>query len=104
MQLLNSFVTLHSRTPFEDFDEEDEKRHLMRLWLSLPVSQPLPESWVEYWGDARAGSVRGGVRGSATSNEYLEYEKRQAEQMGMRHASFNPKVTKEEMAEILSRT
>lgn len=102
MQLLNSFVTLHSRTPFEDYEDEDEKRHLMRLWLSLPVSQPLPESWTEYWGDSRAGSVRGGVRGSATTEEYLTYEKRQAEQMGMRHSPFNPKVTKEDMEQILA--
>ena len=101
MQLLNSFVTLHSRTPFEDYEEQDEKRHLMRLWLSLPVSQPLPDEWAEYWGDARAGSVRGGVRGSAISDEYLAYEKRQAETLGMRHAGFKPRITKEGMNELL---
>ena len=64
MQLLNSFVTLHSRTNFEDFDEPDRKRHLMRLWMSVPSSQALPPQWEEYWGDSRAGAVRGGVRGS----------------------------------------
>lgn len=102
MQLLNSFVTLHSRTPFEDYDDPAEKRHLMRLWLSIPISQPLPDEWVEYWGDSRAGSVRGGVRGSETTDEYLVYEKRQAEVMGMRHAPFKPRVTKEVMREILA--
>lgn len=60
LQLLNSFVTLHSRTPFEDFPNPGDKRHLMRLWLSVPSSQPLSPQWAEYWGDTRAGAVRGG--------------------------------------------
>ena len=36
-QLLNNYVILHSRTPFEDFEEPDRKRHLYRLWMSIPV-------------------------------------------------------------------
>ncbi|KAH8655900.1 hypothetical protein BX600DRAFT_440383 [Xylariales sp. PMI_506] len=40
MQLLNSFVTLHSRTPFLDYEDADEKGHLMRLWLSIPPHNP----------------------------------------------------------------
>ena len=35
MQLLNNHVMLHSRTAFEDFPEEDRKRHLLRMWLSV---------------------------------------------------------------------
>lgn len=102
MQLLNSFVTLHSRTPFEDHELPDEKRHLMRLWLSIPSSQPLPPQWAEYWGDARAGAVRGGVRGSAITEEFVRYEKRQAAAMGMVCRGFNPMVTSEDMAKILA--
>jgi len=83
MQLLNSYVTLHSRTPFEDFDEPDLKRHLLRLWLSIPSSQPLPPEWEEYYGDVRAGAVRGGVRGSAITQAFLTYERRQAERLRM---------------------
>ena len=60
LQLLNSYVTLHSRTPFEDFDAADRKRHLLRLWLAVPSSQPLPAAFKEYFGDVRAGAVRGG--------------------------------------------
>ncbi|CAN5411426.1 TauD/TfdA family dioxygenase [soil metagenome] len=78
LQLLNSYVTLHSRTNFEDFEERDKKRHLYRLWLCIPGSQRLPPAWEEYYGDVRAGAVRGGVRGSAVTREFLEYEKRQA--------------------------
>ena len=83
MQLLNSYVTLHSRTPFEDFEEPDLKRHLLRLWLAIPSSQPLPPEWEEYYGDVRAGAVRGGVRGSAITEEFLRYEQRQAVYLNM---------------------
>ena len=83
MQLLNSYVTLHSRTPFEDYDEPDLKRHLLRLWLAIPSSQQLPPDWEEYYGDVRAGSVRGGVRGSEITDAFLEYERRQAKYLGM---------------------
>lgn len=102
MQLLNSFVTLHSRTPFEDFDEADQKRHLMRLWLAVPTSQPLPEEWAEYWGDIRAGAVRGGVKGSYITDEFRIYEKRQAEAMKMRLQPWKPVVTQEDMKRILA--
>ena len=97
MQLLNNYVTLHSRTPFEDFDDPDLKRHLFRLWLAVPSSQPLPEDWAEYYGDARAGAVRGGVRGTAITQEFLDYEKRQAAAMGMRFETWKPRVLKEDM-------
>jgi hypothetical protein len=83
MQLLNNYVTLHSRTPFEDFAQADDKRHLLRLWLSIPASQPLPPAFKEYFGDVRAGAVRGGVRGSAITPEFVAYEQRQAAVMGM---------------------
>lgn len=32
-QFVNNKVIGHSRTEFEDFDEPDERRHLVRLWL-----------------------------------------------------------------------
>jgi hypothetical protein len=83
LQLLNSFVTLHSRTEFEDYEEPEKKRHLLRLWLAIPGSQPLPPEWKEYWGDIRPGSVRGGMRGSAITPAFLAYEARQARALGM---------------------
>lgn len=76
-------MTLHSRTDFEDHEEPDLKRHLYRLWLSLPQSQPLPADWAEYFGDVRAGAVRGGLYGSQMTREFLDFEQRQAAAMGM---------------------
>ena len=95
LQLLNNYVTLHSRTPFEDFEDPDQKRHLLRLWLSVPSSQPLPPQWEEYYGDVRAGAVRGGVRGSAITQEFLDYEERQARALGMTWRKWRPLVTRE---------
>ena len=85
MQLLNNYVTLHSRTNFEDFEAPDLKRHLLRLWLAVPQSQALPASFEEYFYDTRPGSIRGGVRGSCITPEFLAYEQRQAQAMGMLH-------------------
>lgn len=67
MQLVNNYVIVHSRTPFEDFEEPDRKRHLLRLWLAVPGSQPLPADWAEYFIDTRPSSVRGGLRGSQST-------------------------------------
>jgi hypothetical protein len=36
VQLLKNSVILHARTGYEDWEESDEKRHLLRLWLSQP--------------------------------------------------------------------
>lgn len=83
LQILNNYVNVHSRTSFEDHDDPARKRHLLRLWLSLPQSQPLPRSSLEFYGDVRPGSVRGGNRGSHITPEFLSYEARQAHALGM---------------------
>jgi phosphoenolpyruvate-protein kinase (PTS system EI component) len=44
-QFLNNHVVLHARTEYEDFPEPERKRHLLRLWLSLPQGQALPDLW-----------------------------------------------------------
>lgn len=36
VQWLKNAAILHKRTAYEDFDEPDKKRHLLRLWLSAP--------------------------------------------------------------------
>ncbi len=83
LQLLNNYVVIHSRTHFEDHDEPERKRHLLRLWLSIPQGQRLPPLWKEYFGNIASGSVKGGVRGSQITEEFLAYERRQAANLGM---------------------
>lgn len=90
LQLVNNYVIVHSRTPFEDFEEPDQKRHLLRLWLAMPGSQPLPADWAEYFIDTRANAVRGGLRGGQSSEAFAAYEKRQAEALGMLYRPWAP--------------
>jgi len=90
MQLVNNYVIVHSRTPFEDFEEPDRKRHLLRLWLAVPDSQPLPADWAEYFIDTRPSSVRGGLRGSQSTAEFALYERRQAAALGMAYRTWAP--------------
>jgi hypothetical protein len=37
LQLLKNSVILHARSEYEDWDEPDEKRHLLRIWLAQPA-------------------------------------------------------------------
>jgi hypothetical protein len=54
MQFLNNYVILHSRTAFADYTEPERKRHLLRLWLTVPNGRPLsPETRRER--DVRVG-------------------------------------------------
>jgi hypothetical protein len=98
LQLLNNYVTIHSRTSFDDYEEPDQKRHLLRLWLAVPNAQPLPANWLEYFGDVRAGAVRGGLRGSHRSASFDAYEKRQAAHMGMVLREWTPTAQPETAA------
>ena len=102
LQLLNNFVIWHSRTSFEDFDDPDQKRHLMRLWMATPNSPQLPEEFAEFYGDTKPGAVRGGLRGGFVSEQFVEYEMRQAEVMGMPYKPFQVEVSQEEMARIVA--
>jgi hypothetical protein len=38
VQLLSNHTVMHARTDFEDYDDPARKRHLLRLWISLPAS------------------------------------------------------------------
>lgn len=60
LQFLNNHVMLHSRTHFEDFDEIEKRRHLLRMWLSVPNSRELSPALGTIYRDQRSGAVRGG--------------------------------------------
>jgi hypothetical protein len=61
IQLLNSHVTYHGRTPFEDDKDAGRDRLLMRLWLAMPNSRPLPRGHEVLWRSVEAGALRGGI-------------------------------------------
>jgi alpha-ketoglutarate-dependent taurine dioxygenase len=62
--LLNNWVTLHRRTAFEDHDDAAMKRHILRIWLSVPNSRPLHPLFVDNYGAIEAGVIRGGMTAS----------------------------------------
>ena len=39
LQLLNNHTCFHARTAFEDYPERERRRHLLRMWLSVPNSR-----------------------------------------------------------------
>ena len=43
VQLISNHTILHARTGYEDWPEPERRRHLLRLWISIPEPQPLIE-------------------------------------------------------------
>ena len=56
--LVNNYAVAHSRTAFEDHEEEDRKRHLMRLWLVLDGGRPLAPDFDNRAGLATTADIR----------------------------------------------
>ena len=71
IQFLNNHLTYHMRTEFEDFGEPERKRHLLRLWLSIPNSRPLSQGFAPFFGDVGAGAVRGGFPGHGAEAHFV---------------------------------
>jgi len=62
LQLINSHVTYHGRTPFQDDAATGHDRLLLRLWLSMPNNRPLPKGHEILWRNIEAGQLRGGIQ------------------------------------------
>jgi Taurine catabolism dioxygenase TauD, TfdA family len=60
-QFVQNHVVFHARTAFADWPEVDRKRHLMRIWLSVPDGRELHPAIAERWVNIERGTVRGGV-------------------------------------------
>ncbi len=60
LQLLCNHTCFHARTAFEDYPEHYRRRHLLRMWLSVPNSRPLSPLMGTIYQDQRPGAVRGG--------------------------------------------
>jgi alpha-ketoglutarate-dependent taurine dioxygenase len=60
MQFVYNHSQLHDRTGFTDWPEPERRRHLFRLWLSLPGDRLLPPVFAERYGSLEIGA-RGGI-------------------------------------------
>jgi len=43
----NNYDILHCRTAFEDYEDPERRRHMMRLWLTIPNGRPLPPAFAD---------------------------------------------------------
>lgn len=62
LQLINSHVTYHGRTPFEDDASSGHDRLLLRIWLTMANNRPLPAGHEILWRNIEAGQPRGGIQ------------------------------------------
>ena len=60
--LLNNWTTFHRRSEFVDAADPAQRRHLLRIWLSMPNSRPIDPSFADHFGATEAGALRGGMR------------------------------------------
>ena len=60
MQFVYNHALLHDRRAFTDWPEPERRRHLLRLWLSLPGDRTLPACFCERYGSIDIGN-RGGI-------------------------------------------
>lgn len=58
--LINNYVIFHSREAFRD--DPEQARLLLRLWLAMPNSRPLPALFRDHYQATEAGAIRGGMR------------------------------------------
>lgn len=49
LQILNSYVTVHSRRAYDDHDDPAKKRHLLRLWMLNHDLRPVPDDVREHY-------------------------------------------------------
>jgi len=66
MQFVHNHSMLHDRTGFTDWPEPENRRHLLRLWLSIEGDRELPESFKQRYGSIEVGN-RGGIITQKTS-------------------------------------
>ena len=60
MQFVHNHSLLHDRTAFVDRSDPALRRHLLRLWLSLPGDRQLPPKFSQRYGSIEVGD-RGGI-------------------------------------------
>ncbi len=60
MQFVYNHSLLHDRTAFVDHADPAKRRHLLRMWLSLPGDRALPPVFAQRYGSVEVGD-RGGI-------------------------------------------
>ncbi|CRK82966.1 Taurine catabolism dioxygenase TauD, TfdA family [Neobacillus massiliamazoniensis] len=61
MQFVNNYTVLHSRTVYEDYEEPERKRHLLRLWLTMPNGREIAPDFAMFIDEKTGKAGRGGI-------------------------------------------
>lgn len=61
MQFLNSHVTYHARSAYEDDPDTGAVRSLLRVWLCADGNRALPRDHAPLWRNVEANTLRGGI-------------------------------------------
>lgn len=69
--LANNYTTLHARTEFEDFEEKERKRLMLRLWLVSSPRWNVPKELFVYENKSGRPGVDPKPGGSPASADYL---------------------------------
>jgi hypothetical protein len=72
MQFVYNHSQLHDRTAFTDWPDPDKRRHLLRLWLSMPNDRALPDVFAERYGSIEIGNRGGIITKQTTLNAPLD--------------------------------
>lgn len=57
IQILNNRTTLHSRTAFDDYEDPDQRRLLLRLWLNSFTPRPMHPAFSNQLNTGERGAV-----------------------------------------------
>ena len=66
IQFINSHVTFHTRSAYDDHPEPERKRHLFRIWLKCFDGRPLPHWFHDRHGPRGTVERPGGIVGADT--------------------------------------
>ena len=66
IQFINSHVTFHTRSAYDDHPEPERKRHLFRIWLKCFDGRPLPHWFHDRHGPRGTVDRPGGIVGADT--------------------------------------
>jgi hypothetical protein len=71
IQVLSNHTQLHTRSAFTDWEDVEQRRHLLRLWLAPENDRPLPEEYLEIYGGSVEVGRRGGIRVEGTKEHVV---------------------------------
>ena len=66
MQFVHNHVVMHSRQAFEDHEDPEQRRHLLRLWMLNYDGRPLPDAYYDRHGSRTTIRRPGGIVGPDT--------------------------------------